>query len=89
MQACGNKVIVEETKKESISKGGIYLGENGVGIRSGVVLSVGDGRATTENVPCKKGDVVYFYNRSYTEVQSEDSSRVLILTFDDILYKFE
>lgn len=92
LQPLGDRVVVQPSSEEEVTKGGIILPDTAKEKpQRGVVVAVGPGRLdeTGKRVPMevKKGDKVIYSKYAGSEIKQDDEE-VLILRESDILAKF-
>ncbi|GIK52234.1 MAG: co-chaperone GroES [Planctomycetaceae bacterium] len=88
-----DKILIERSKAEEKTKGGIILPDGAKEKpKEGVIVAVGDGRFTDsgERVPfqVKKGDRVLFKSYSGTDVKL-DGKEYILMSEEDILAVIE
>jgi chaperonin GroES len=92
LQPLGDRVVVQPSSEEEVTKGGIILPDTAKEKpQRGVVVAVGPGRLDEagKRVPMevKKGDKVIYSKYAGSEIKQDDEE-VLILRESDILAKF-
>ena len=87
IEPIGERVLIEQVKKEEKTSGGIYLPEEAQKERKeGIVISVGtfkDGK----QLPLQKGDKVIYGGYSSEDLEL-DGKKYLLIEFKDIVAKF-
>ena len=87
IEPIGERVLIEQVKKEEKTVGGIYIPEEAQKERKeGMVVSVGtfkDGR----QLPLQKGDKVIYGGYSSEELEL-DGKKYILIEFKDIVAKF-
>ena len=87
IEPIGERVLIEQVKKEEKTSGGIYLPEEAQKERKeGIVISVGtfkDGK----QLPLQKGDKVIYGGYSSEDLELE-GKKYLLIEFKDIVAKF-
>lgn len=91
LQPLGDRVVVQPTPKEDITKGGIVLPDTAKEKpQEGKVIAVGPGRLTEDGkriaMEVKVGDIVVYAKYGGTELK-EDDKELMILRESDILAK--
>jgi len=91
LQPLGDRVVVQPTPKEDITKGGIVLPDTvKEKPQEGKVIAVGPGRLTEDGkriaMEVKVGDIVVYAKYGGTELK-EDDEELMILRESDILAK--
>ena len=91
LQPLGDRVVVQPTPKEEITKGGIVLPDTvKEKPQEGKVIAVGPGRLTEDGkriaMEVKVGDIVVYAKYGGTELK-EDDEELMILRESDILAK--
>jgi len=91
LQPLGDRVVVQPTPKEEITKGGIVLPDTvKEKPQEGKVIAVGPGRLTEDGkriaMEVKVGDIVVYAKYGGTEFK-EDDEELMILRESDILAK--
>ena len=91
LQPLGDRVVVQPTPKEEVTKGGIVLPDTvQEKPQEGKVIAVGPGRLTDEGkrivMDVKVGDTVIYAKYGGTEIK-EDDEELIILRESDILAK--
>ena len=91
LQPLGDRVVVQPTPKEDITKGGIVLPDTvKEKPQEGKVIAVGPGRLTEDGkriaMEVKVGDIVVYAKYGGTEFK-EDDEELMILRESDILAK--
>lgn len=92
LQPLGDRVVVQPSTEEDVTKGGIILPDTAKEKpQRGVVIAVGPGRLDEEGkripMEVKKGDKVIYSKYAGSEIKQDDED-VLILRESDILAKF-
>lgn len=92
LQPLGDRVVVQPSTEEEVTKGGIILPDTAKEKpQRGVVIAVGPGRLDEEGkripMEVKKGDKVIYSKYAGSEIKQNDEE-VLILRESDILAKF-
>ena len=92
LQPLGDRVVVQPSEEEEITKGGIYLPDTAKEKpQRGVIIAVGPGRLDEEGkripMEVKKGDKVIYSKYAGSEIKQDDKE-VLILRESDILAKY-
>ena len=92
LQPLGDRVVVQPSAEEDVTKGGIILPDTAKEKpQRGVVIEVGPGRLDEEGkripMEVKKGDKVIYSKYAGSEIKQNDEE-VLILRESDILAKF-
>jgi chaperonin GroES len=92
LQPLGDRVVVQPSAEEEVTKGGIILPDTAKEKpQRGVVIAVGPGRLDEEGkripMEVKKGDKVIYSKYAGSEIKQNDEE-VLILRESDILAKF-
>jgi chaperonin GroES len=92
LQPLGDRVVVQPSEEEEITKGGIYLPDTAKEKpQRGVIIAVGPGRLDDEGkripMEVKKGDKVIYSKYAGSEIKQDDKE-VLILRESDILAKY-
>lgn len=92
LQPLGDRVVVQPSTEEDVTKGGIILPDTAKEKpQRGVVIAVGPGRLDEEGkripMEVKKGDKVIYAKYAGSEIKQDDED-VLILRESDILAKF-
>jgi chaperonin GroES len=92
LQPLGDRVVVQPSADEDVTKGGIILPDTAKEKpQRGVVIAVGPGRLDEEGkripMEVKKGDKVIYSKYAGSEIKQNDEE-VLILRESDILAKF-
>ena len=92
LQPLGDRVVVQPSSEEDVTKGGIILPDTAKEKpQRGVVIAVGPGRLDDEGkripMEVKKGDKVIYSKYAGSEIKQDDEE-VLILRESDILAKF-
>ncbi len=91
LQPLGDRVVVQPTPKEDMTKGGIVLPDTvKEKPQEGKVIAVGPGRLTEDGkriaMEVKVGDIVVYAKYGGTELK-EDDEELMILRESDILAK--
>jgi chaperonin GroES len=91
LQPLGDRVVVQPTPKEEVTKGGIVLPDTAKEKpQEGKVIAVGPGRLTDDDkriaMDVKVGDIVIYAKYGGTEIK-EDDEELIILRESDILAK--
>ena len=91
IEPLGDRVVIEPTAKEEVSKGGIVLPDTAQEKpQEGKILAVGPGRMTEDGkriaMDVKKGDKVIYSKYAGTEFKL-DSEELVIMRESDILAK--
>ena len=91
LQPLGDRVVVQPTPKEEVTKGGIVLPDTvQEKPQEGKVIAVGPGKLTDEGkrivMDVKVGDTVIYAKYGGTEIK-EDDEELIILRESDILAK--
>ncbi len=92
LQPLGDRVVVQPSQEEEVSKGGIILPDTvKEKPQRGVIIAVGPGRLDEEGkripMEVKKGDKVIYSKYAGSEIKQDDKE-VLILRESDILAKY-
>ncbi len=92
LQPLGDRVVVQPSEEEEVSKGGIILPDTAKEKpQRGVIIAVGPGRLDEEGkripMEVKKGDKVVYSKYAGSEIKQDDKE-VLILRESDILAKY-
>lgn len=92
LQPLGDRVVVQPSEEEEVSKGGIILPDTAKEKpQRGVIIAVGPGRLDEEGkripMEVKKGDKVIYSKYAGSEIKQDDKE-VLILRESDILAKY-
>ncbi len=92
LQPLGDRVVVQPSEEEEITKGGIILPDTvKEKPQRGVIIAVGPGRLDEEGkripMEVKKGDKVIYSKYAGSEIKQDDKE-VLILRESDILAKY-
>jgi chaperonin GroES len=92
LQPLGDRVVVQPSEEEEITKGGIILPDTAKEKpQRGVIIAVGPGRLDDEGkripMEVKKGDKVIYSKYAGSEIKQDDKE-VLILRESDILAKY-
>ncbi|MCK4964686.1 MAG: co-chaperone GroES [Dehalococcoidia bacterium] len=92
LQPLGDRVVVQPSADEDVTKGGIILPDTAKEKpQRGVIIAVGPGRLDEEGkripMEVKKGDKVIYSKYAGSEIKQNDEE-VLILRESDILAKF-
>ena len=92
LQPLGDRVVVQPSEEEEITKGGIILPDTvKEKPQRGVIIAVGPGRLDEEGkripMEVKKGDKVIYSKYAGSEIK-QDYKEVLILRESDILAKY-
>lgn len=92
LQPLGDRVVVQPSKEEEVTKGGIILPDTAKEKpQRGVIIAVGPGRLDEEGkripMEVKKGDKVIYSKYAGSEIKQDDEE-VLILRESDILAKY-
>lgn len=92
LQPLGDRVVVQPSEEEEVTKGGIILPDTAKEKpQRGVIIAVGPGRLDEEGkrIPMgvKKGDKVVYSKYAGSEIK-QDEKEVLILRESDILAKY-
>ena len=92
LQPLGDRVVVQPSQEEEVSKGGIILPDTAKEKpQRGVIIAVGPGRLDEEGkripMEVKKGDKVIYSKYAGSEIKQDDKE-VLILRESDILAKY-
>ena len=92
LQPLGDRVVVQPSADEDVTKGGIILPDTAKEKpQRGVIIAVGPGRLDEEGkripMEVKKGDKVIYSKYAGSEIKQNDKE-VLILRESDILAKF-
>jgi chaperonin GroES len=92
LQPLGDRVVVQPSEEEEITKGGIILPDTAKEKpQRGVIIAVGPGRLDEEGkripMEVKKGDKVIYSKYAGSEIKQDDKE-VLILRESDILAKY-
>jgi chaperonin GroES len=92
LQPLGDRVVVQPSEEEEVTKGGIILPDTAKEKpQRGVVIAVGPGRLDEEGkripMEVKKGDKVIYSKYAGSEIKQDDEE-VLILRESDILAKY-
>ena len=86
IQPIGERVLVEQVKKEEKTKGGIYLPEEArQEKKEGTVIAVGTFKDGKE-LPLKKGDKIIYGGYSNEEFELQ-GKKYLLIEFKDIVAK--
>ncbi|HQD27055.1 MULTISPECIES: co-chaperone GroES [Methanoculleus] len=84
----GERVLLKPTKKEEVTKSGIYIPESAQeGKKEGIVVAVGE-RDDGTKLPLKPGDHVLYGGYSADKFEI-DSETYIFVPFKDILAKIE
>lgn len=91
IEPLGDRVVIEPTPKEDVSKGGIVLPDTAKEKpQEGKIIAVGPGRLTEDGkriaMEVKKGDKVIYSKYAGTEFKLDDEE-VVIMREGDILAK--
>jgi len=89
LQPLGDRVVVQPSEEEEVSKGGIILPDTAKEKpQRGMIIAVGPGRLDEEGkripMEVKKGDKVVYSKYAGSEIKQDDKE-VLILRESDIL----
>jgi len=92
LQPLGDRVVVQPSEEEDVTKGGIILPDTAKEKpQRGVIIAVGPGRLDEEGkripMEVKKGDKVIYSKYAGSEIKQDDKE-VLILRESDILAKY-
>lgn len=92
LQPLGDRVVVQPSEEEEVSKGGIILPDTvKEKPQRGMIIAVGPGRLDEEGkripMEVKKGDKVIYSKYAGSEIKQDDKE-VLILRESDILAKY-
>ena len=92
LQPLGDRVVVQPSQEEEVSKGGIILPDTvKEKPQRGMIIAVGPGRLDEEGkripMEVKKGDKVIYSKYAGSEIKHDDKE-VLILRESDILAKY-
>jgi len=92
LQPLGDRVVVQPSEEEEVTKGGIILPDTAKEKpQRGVIIAVGPGRLDEEGkripMEVKKGDKVIYSKYAGSEIKQDDKE-VLILRESDILAKY-
>ncbi|MDR9459866.1 MAG: co-chaperone GroES [Dehalococcoidia bacterium] len=92
LQPLGDRVVVQPSEEEEVTKGGIILPDTAKEKpQRGVIIAVGPGRLDEEGkripMEVKKGDKVIYSKYAGSEIKQDDKD-VLILRESDILAKY-
>jgi len=92
LQPLGDRVVVQPSAEEDVTKGGIILPDTAKEKpQRGTVIAVGPGRLDEEGkripMEVKKGDKVIYSKYAGSEIKQNDED-VIILRESDILAKF-
>ena len=92
LQPLGDRVVVQPSEEEEVTKGGIILPDTAKEKpQRGVIIAVGPGRLDEEGkripMEVKKGDKVVYSKYAGSEIKQDDKE-VLILRESDILAKY-
>ncbi len=92
LQPLGDRVVVQPSEEEDVTKGGIILPDTAKEKpQRGVIIAVGPGRLDEEGkripMEVKKGDKVIYSKYAGSEIKQNDED-VLILRESDIQAKF-
>ena len=92
LQPLGDRVVVQPSEEEEITKGGIILPDTvKEKPQRGVIIAIGPGRLDEEGkripMEVKKGDKVIYSKYAGSEIKQDDKE-VLILRESDILAKY-
>jgi chaperonin GroES len=92
LQPLGDRVVVQPSEEEEVTKGGIILPDTAKEKpQRGVVIAVGPGKLDEEGkripMEVKKGDKVIYSKYAGSEIKQDDKE-VLILRESDILAKY-
>ena len=92
LQPLGDRVVVQPSEEEEVSKGGIILPDTAKEKpQRGVIIAVGPGKLDEEGkripMEVKKGDKVIYSKYAGSEIK-QDVKEVLILRESDILAKY-
>lgn len=92
LQPLGDRVVVQPSEEEEVSKGGIILPDTAKEKpQRGMIIAVGPGRLDEEGkripMEVKKGDKVIYSKYAGSEIKQDDKE-VLILRESDILAKY-
>lgn len=92
LQPLGDRVVVQPSEEEEVTKGGIILPDTvKEKPQRGVIIAVGPGRLDEEGkripMEVKKGDKVIYSKYAGSEIKQDDKE-VLILRESDILAKY-
>ena len=92
LQPLGDRVVVQPSQEEEVSKGGIILPDTvKEKPQRGVIIAVGPGKLDEEGkripMEVKKGDKVIYSKYAGSEIKQDDKE-VLILRESDILAKY-
>lgn len=90
LEPLGDRVIVEPTKPEEVTKSGLYIPPTAQdSTQQGAVIAVGPGtyeKGELVPIPLKPGDVVLYGRYSGTEIEL-DGRKLLVLREGDVLAK--
>ena len=92
LQPLGDRVVVQPSQEEEVSKGGIILPDTvKEKPQRGMIIAVGPGRLDEEGkripMEVKKGDKVIYSKYAGSEIKQDDKE-VLVLRESDILAKY-
>jgi chaperonin GroES len=92
LQPLGDRVVVQPSQEEEVTKGGIILPDTAKEKpQRGMIIAVGPGRLDEEGkripMEVKKGDKVIYSKYAGSEIKQDDKE-VLILRESDILAKY-
>jgi len=92
LQPLGDRVVVQPSEEEEVTKGGIILPDTAKEKpQRGVIIAVGPGRLDEEGkriaMEVRKGDKVVYSKYAGSEIK-QDEKEVLILRESDILAKY-
>lgn len=92
LQPLGDRVVVQPSEEEEVTKGGIILPDTAKEKpQRGVIIAIGPGRLDEEGkripMEVKKGDKVVYSKYAGSEIK-QDEKEVLILRESDILAKY-
>jgi chaperonin GroES len=92
LQPLGDRVVVQPSQEEEVSKGGIILPDTAKEKpQRGMIIAVGPGKLDEEGkripMEVKKGDKVIYSKYAGSEIKQDDKE-VLILRESDILAKY-
>ncbi len=92
LQPLGDRVVVQPSEEEEVTKGGIILPDTAKEKpQRGVIIAIGPGRLDEEGkripMEVKKGDKVIYSKYAGSEIKQDDKE-VLILRESDILAKY-
>ena len=86
IQPIGERVLLEQARKEERTKGGVYLPDDaGKEKKEGTVLAVGKFKDGKE-LPLQKGDRIIYGGYSSEELEIE-GKKYLLIEFKDIMAK--